>query len=184
MTISDLFSGTSSEVGSPAMGNSTGDLLKLLMKSQQTGGQSLAQLIPYLPYLNNMDSYSANSRSLAGAIGNPDDPRYQKLYGGFKQQGQQNLSESIAEMDRQNRKSSMLGRTPLFSPERGGETAFRGLTKGYQDVQNQASNQAFGQLGNEYQAAQQQDALKQKNALQKSDVFGNATAAIAKLFGL
>lgn len=170
--------------GVPAGGGDLASLLALLQKSQQTAPQSLAQMLPYLPYLNNMDSYTQNSRDLAGAIGDTNSPQYQNLYGQFKQQGQDNLSAQIAEMDRQNRKQSALGRTPLFSPERGGETTFRGLTQGYQDVQNNASKQAFGQLDNAYKAAAQQDQLKQQNALQKANVFGSGAGAIAKLFGL
>lgn len=159
-------------------------LLALLQKNQQTSGQSLAQLIPYLPYLNHMNDYGANSRNLASAMTDTSNPAYQNLYGQFKQQGQDNLSQQIAEMERQNRKQSAMGRTPLFSPERGGEATFRGLTQGYQDVQNNASKQAFGQLNNAYQAAQQQDQMKQQNALQKANVFGSGAGAIAKLFGL
>jgi hypothetical protein len=160
------------------------ELLKLLMSKQQTDGQSLAQFLPYLPYLNNMDSYNQNSKNLAGAMTDTSSPEYQNLYGQFKQQGQDNLAESIAEMERQNRKASAMGRTPLFSPERGGETIFRGLTKGYQDTQNTASNQAFGQINNAYTAASAQDKINQNNQLKKADVFGNAAGAIAKLFGL
>lgn len=170
--------------GPQAGGSDIASLLALLQKSQQTSGQSLAQMIPYLPYLNNMDSYSQNSRGLAGAMSDTSSPQYQDLYGQFKQQGQQNLAEQIAEMDRQNRKSSAMGRTPLFSGDRGGETEFRGLTQGYQDVQNNASKQAFGQLNNAYTAAAQQDQLKQQNALQRANVFGSGAGAIAKLFGL
>ena len=167
-------------------------ILKLLMQSQmqeqmrnqQSGEQSLAQMLPYLSYTKKMNNFMAPSREIAGAMSDMSSPKYQNIYGQFKQQGQQNLSESIAEMMRQNRKQSMLGRAALFSPERGGETMFRGLTKGYQDVQNDASRQTFDQLKSAYTMQSQQDGMRQQNALQKANLFGTGASAIAKLIGL
>lgn len=180
MGLLDSYSGTSGSAGGMDMSS----ILSMLQKNQQTSGQSLAQVLPYLSYLGNANSYNQNSQNLSGAMTDTSSPQYQGIYNQFKQQGQQNLAESIAEADRQNRKSAALGRTPLFSQDRNGEQDFRNMTQGYQDVQNNASKQAFGQINNAYQSAAVQDQLKQKNALQKADVFGNATGAIAKLFGL
>lgn len=160
------------------------NLLSLLLKSQQSPVQSLANFIPYLGYTSKLNDFSRNSNELARASVDLDSPTYKKLYGQFRQQGQANLAESIAELQRQNRKASALGRTPLLSQERGGETIFRGLNQGYQDVQNNASNQALNQITNAYAINATQDQVRQRNALQKSDVMGNIGGALAKLFGL
>lgn len=170
----------------PGASNSGGsnDWIKLLMQQQQSPGQSLSQLLPYLPYIQNMNNYTKPSAELATGMADLNSPRYLGLYNQFKQQGQENLSHSINEAEQQNRKAAALGRTPLFSPDRAGEQSFRALTSGYQDVQNNASKQALGQLNNAYNAQSQQDMMKKQNALTKANVFGNATGAIAKLFGL
>lgn len=104
-----------------------------------------------------------------------NDPLYQQTYEAERGAGMQDLAASIAEMARQNRKLSSMGRTPLFNPERGGETAFRGLTQGYQNVQDTARQRARqilagGQsaLGNTFNAYSTltagQDANKKKQA--------------------
>lgn len=88
-----------------------------------------------------------NLNNYADAITNQDNPLYQQIYGQEKQSGQQDLARTIAELSNQNRKLSQLGRTPLFSNERGGEQQFRALTQGYQDVQDKARERARSIIG-------------------------------------
>jgi len=160
------------------------DYYKFLMQNQPTGAQTLASTIPYIGYANNLNKYIQPAANMAAGLTDTDSPAYQKLYGQFKEQGQQNLAESIAELSRQNRKLALMGRAPLLDTSRGGETTFRNLNQGYQDVQNQASNQAFTQLGQGYQAQQQLGKQRQENALSKAGVKGGISGALMKLFGL
>lgn len=102
-----------------------------------------------LPIVNEAfksDKYYAPANRVANAAINPDSKTYQRLYSANQQQGQNDLAFQIAELQRQNRKNTELGRTPLFSPERGGETIFRGLMKGYQDNQDQARRTTVDEL--------------------------------------
>lgn len=157
---------------------------KYLMDSQPTGLQSLASTMPYFGVAKNLDKYMQPAQRYANAMVDLNSPEYQGLYGQFRQQGQTNLAESIAELSRQNRKLSLLGRAPLLDTERGGETIFRNLHQGYQDIQNNASGQALGQLQNAYTAQSQLGAQKQQNALSKAGFQGNIAGALAKLFRL
>lgn len=94
--------------------------------------------IPVVKEAFGSDKYYDPARKAASAALNPNSKTYQTLYSANRQQGQNDLAFQIAELQRQNRKNIELGRTPLFSPERGGETIFRGLTQGYQNNQDQA----------------------------------------------
>lgn len=167
----------------------------------QTGADLLSGLLKsYAGY--NYNSTGTNTapqqatlgkmQELADAQVNTDSPLYQQTYNQEKDAGNQDLSAAIAEMSRQNRKLSQLGRVPLFDPERGGEQQFRQTVQGYQDVQNQARMRARQILGAGQQAqsgvyaqqgniAQTQDANNKKQAFS----FGNIADAlplIAKLF--
>lgn len=109
----------------------------------------------------------------ANAMVDSSSPLFQKVYNQERGSAQQDLASAIAEASRQNNKLSMLGRTPLFSPERGGETQFRALTQGYQTAQDTARNRAREILGANLSAqnsfAQQRDA----NSKKKAFGFGN-----------
>lgn len=142
------------------------DLLSYYEKQKPTGFETLATSLPYLNYTQGLNSYNTDLNS----------KKYKQFYGQYKQQGAATLSDAIAELQRQNRKASYLGRTPLFGDERGGETLFRGLMQGQQDVNNAASGQALG-------ATQQYQQLRQQNDLQKADVMGNIFGAGAKMIG-
>lgn len=131
------------------------------------------------------------SQNAIDALGNTANPLYQRIYGQQREQGQQNLGESVAEMVRQNRKQNYLGRGALFSPERGGETLFRGVNRGYQDIQNQAANDTRGIIGNQINqygnlANQQTGFANQQiqSSKSKAGVKGNLAGALAKLFRL
>lgn len=111
------------------------------------------------PYRQQQEALAAQQQQYARASANPDDPLYKRLYGQYQQQNQGNLAQVIAEAQRQNRGQQDMGRTPLFSQERGGENIFRALTQGYQnsgaqaDTQTRAALTGAGTLGQ--QAASQ-----------------------------
>lgn len=157
---------------------------------------SLLQIIPSL-----MSGFkgvkTGPQNAVAGQLGqianaqmNTNNPTYQQIYGQQKQQGQQNLGESIAEMIRQNRKASALHRTPLFDAERGGETLFRGVNQGYQDIQNQAGTNTQNILGGaartlvpQYLMNQQTSQTNYSNDVLKDATFNNLGAALKHIFG-
>lgn len=85
---------------------------------------------------------------LAQAQTNTNNPLFQSLYGQNKQAGQQNLAETIAQLQSQNRMALSNGQAPLLNQERGGESIFRNLMQGQQTVGNQALENTFGQLRN------------------------------------
>lgn len=93
------------------------------------------------------DKYHKPAKRAAQAQLDPNSPMFQKLYSAERGQGQQDLAFQIAELQRQNRKSTELGRTPLLSPERGGETIFRGLMEGQMKAGDQARRMTVDRLG-------------------------------------
>lgn len=84
--------------------------------------------------------------NLANAQYNMDNPLYQRLYGQNQDAGQRDLASTIAEISRQNRKLQTMGRTPLLDQERGGESIFRQLIMGQQDVGERSRENTFSQL--------------------------------------
>lgn len=137
-------------------------------------------------------------RNLAGKLGeigaaqtDIDNPMYQRIFGQQRQQNQQNLAESIAELTRQNRKLSALGRTPLFDQGRSGEMIFRNLTRGYQDAQDQAADQTHNILSNAANIYKEQGdvnksvaSLDMLNKQTKTLGYFNLGEAFKNLFGL
>lgn len=99
------------------------------------------------PYLKQQKQMADQQANIANALTNNQNPMYQNLYGQYKQQGQNDMAEVIAEAQRQNRSGSRMGRTPLLDPERGGENFFRSLMKGYQETGAQADTQTRNALG-------------------------------------
>lgn len=160
------------------------DILSLLMQSQMSPIQSLAQALPAYNYTKKYNQYLAPAQETLDAMGDITNPKYQQIYGQQKQQGQDNLAYQIAELGRQNRKLSMLGRTPLFSAERGGETLFRGLTQGYQDIQNKAGDQTQNILANLFKNQSAMGLQRAQYGAQKASVKGGMYGSLAKLFGL
>lgn len=159
-------------------------LLDYLFANQPSAGQSIASALPFLSLPKKQAQYFRPAQDAINASMDTSNPMYQRIYGQQRQQGQQNLAESIAELVRQNRKQGRLGRTALFNPERGGEMLFRGITRGYQDVQNRAADNArnilSGGANNLMTMGKQQSQL----AANKAGIKGNLAGALAKLFGL
>lgn len=177
-----------------AQGNSIWDYL---MAQRATPAQTLASSIPLMGLPKKQAAYYQPFNRTVAAMQDPNSAQFQNVYNAQKQIGQSNLAESIAEMVRQNRKQALLGRTPLFSPERGGETLFRGVNQGYQDIQNKALGQSYNILGNTAQMqqlqAQQMAATAASKAGQKSNIYGalaspsaasSITGMLKGLFGL
>lgn len=156
-------------------------ILRLIMQSQQSPLQSLVSSIPLMQYGKNADKYYQPAQQFMNAQIDTANPVYQRIYGQQKEQGQQNLAASIAELVRQNRKLSMMGRTPLFNNERGGEQLFRNITRGYQDVGNQAANDTRNILGTAAQNNMTIGALQQQNELANATAKGNMYGAGAGL---
>lgn len=160
------------------------DLLSYLMSMQPTAAQSFASAVPFYNLPKQQAQFFQPYQNATNAMTDTNNPMYQNIYSQQKQQGQTNLAESIAEMVRQNRKQTQLGRTPLFNAERGGETLFRGVNKGYQDVQNQAADNTQGILGNAANNLYKQGTMQAQLAQNKAGIKGNLAGALTKLFGL
>lgn len=175
--------GAALPISSPQAGGQN-DLLKFLMAQQPSAGQSIAGALPFLGLPGQQQANLKPYQEAIDAIGNAQSPMYQRVYGQQKQQGQDNLADQIAQLSAQNRKLSAMGRTPLFDQERGGEQLFRGLTQGYQDVQNQAATNSRNILGQ--QATGYGNIAGQQNqiAANKAGINGNLLGGLAKLFGL
>ena len=102
--------------------------------------------------LKPMQDIASQISALGRAQYDDTDPLYQRTYEAERGQGMMDLSAAIAEAARQNRMQTRLGRGPLFDAERGGETQFRTMTKGYQDIQSTARQRAREILGAGQQA--------------------------------
>lgn len=160
------------------------DLLAYMRSLQPTAAQSLASAIPFLNLPKKQAAFYQPFQNTVNAIGDMDNPQFQKLFKQKRQAGQQNLAEFIAETQRQNRKASALGRTPLFDSERGGEVVFRNLMRGYDDVQNRAmgdTEDTLGKLASLQSVVAGQQAQLAGN---KAGIQGNLQGALVKLFGL
>ena len=92
------------------------------------------------------DPMLKKKKELNAALSDINNPLYQQLYGQYRAQNQQDLGRGLAEAQAQNRLATKMGRTPLFNPERGGESLFRNLTSGYQNAGVMASKQATENL--------------------------------------
>lgn len=111
------------------------------------------------PYRSQQEDLAAQQAQYAQAAANPSSPLYQQTYGRYQNQNKGNLAQVIAEAQGQNRLNSRMGRTPLFSQDRGGEQLFRAMMQQYQgmgaqsDQQTQAALTNAGRLNNAGQAA-------------------------------
>lgn len=161
----------------------SGNILSALLKSGAAANYNFQGMD-----LGPMQGAAANMSRYAGAIANPDDPTYQKLYESERGNSMQDLAAAIAEMSRQNRKLSSMGRTPLFSQERGGEQMFRTMTQGYstaQDTARQRAREILGAAGNAagnmFSAYGTLAGARQQNQKQQAFGFGNIADAIPLL---
>lgn len=173
--------GTTSDSGNNGDSN---NILAALLGRQPSAAQSIASSIPFLGLPGKQQQYFQPAQNYANAATDINNPLYQQIYGQQKQQGQQNLADQISELSNQNRKLSSMGRTPLFDPERGGEQLFRGITSGYQNIQNQAANDTRGILNNASSNAMQQGQMQAQLAANKAGIKGNLLGSLTKLFGL
>ncbi len=189
MNYDDLLSTIFSKLQAPKRQQFTAEQLAanpmlMFMPQEQGLGSTLGQALPFLNYSRGLNNYYKPAQSLLDAMSNPNSEQYQNIYQGQRQMGQEHLAESVDEISRQNRKLRSMGRQPLLDDERGGESIFRNLTKGYQDVQHQAANDTQSILGKSYEGALQQGQLRQQNDYSKAGVNSNIYGALGKLFGL
>lgn len=127
--------------------------IKTGMKGRDLKGQRQA--------LDQMRPLAAQQAALAKAQYDPNSPLFQNLYRQEREMGEQSLAESVAEVSRQNRKLSMMGRAPLLSAERGGESVFRNLMKGHGEVGEQARLNTISRLSGAQQSlGRAQDAYR------------------------
>lgn len=98
------------------------------------------------PYQKQQEQLAGRNTQISQALTDTNNPLYQQLYGQYKQQNNNNLAQTIAEAQGQNRMNSVLGRTPLFSQERGSENIFRSLMQGQQTQGLQADQQTRSAL--------------------------------------
>ena len=154
-----------------------------LMRQQPSAGQSIAGALPFYNLPQQQNRYFQPAYQASQAMINPDNPLYKKLYGQKRQQGQQNLAETIMELSRQNRKLTSMGRSPLLDRERGGESIFRNLIQGNQDVQNQAAGDTESLLGRGAQNLYAMGTQRSQTAQNKAGIQGNILGALTKLFG-
>lgn len=73
-------------------------------------------------------------------------PQFQDLYRQNQGAMQQDLASTIAEVSRQNRKLTTMGRRPLLDQERGGESIFRNLMGAQVGIGDRARGATFDQL--------------------------------------
>lgn len=161
-----------------------------------TGLGSLLQFIPaFQSLMKGMNNTSqkttaAQLSNVNNAMVNPNNPLYQQMYGQYRQQGQQQLGESISQMEGQNRMLSAMGRTPLFSPERQGEMTFRAQAgmgpqigiQAQQQTQQALQNAAHGLLGAGMQGGVNSQLTKTQYGPQANFGANNQTAT--GLYGL
>lgn len=162
------------------------DLLPLLLKSGpavQAGLQGVD--------LKNQKNIAGEISQIAQAQTNTSNPLFQSLLTQNKQAGQQNLAATIAQLQSQNRIAQSNGQKPLLDQERGGESIFRNLVQGQQDVGNQAIGQTFDQLkgaqnslGGAYNTQNNLSTQEFANTQKKVGAYGNLSDAITGLFGL
>lgn len=138
------------------------------------------------PYRQQQEALAAQQAKYSAAAANPNDPLYKNLYGQYQQQNNTNLAQVIAEAQRQNRGQQDMGRTPLFSQERGGENIFRALVQGQQigaaqaDTQTRAALTGAGNLGT--QAAAQYGAATPMTAAGNAQSGVLGYQALANIF--
>lgn len=122
----------------------------------QGGGQGISSLLQAIPAIlasfkglntGGQQNTTGQLQNVSNAIYNTQNPLYQQLYGQNKQSIQQNEGNAIAQAEGENRRLSATGRTPLFSPERNGEVAFRTAVQGAGQAGQQAQQQTESQLG-------------------------------------
>lgn len=99
------------------------------------------------PYGDQQKQLAGQQQQISQALlQGPSNPYYQQIFNQYKQQNQNNTAATIAEAQGQNRMNANMGRTPLFSNERGSENIFRTLTQQNQNSGVQADQQTRAAL--------------------------------------
>lgn len=99
------------------------------------------------PYQKQQQQLAGQQSQISQALTQgPNNPLYQQIYGGYKQQNANQAASTIAELQGENRMNANLGRTPLFSNERGSENIFRSLMQQQQGAGLQADQQTRAAL--------------------------------------
>ena len=93
------------------------------------------------PYAKQKKQLADQMGQISAAQGDVNNPLYKQLYGQYQDQNRQNLAQTVAELQGQNRQAIGNGRTPLFDPSRGGEQVFRALMQGQQTGSAQSAQQ-------------------------------------------
>lgn len=135
------------------------------------------KLVPVVGEAFKSNSYYKPAQQAASAAMNPNSKKFQQIYNAERQMGQQDLAFQIAELQRQSRKSAEMGRTPLFSPERGGETLFRGLTQGYQNAGDNARRATYDILSGGAKNLASMGQQQQMGGLYKAAAIGSIADA-------
>lgn len=123
------------------------------------------------PYRGEQEQLAGRQNQLSQALTDNNNPLYQQMYGQYKAQASNNLAQSIAELQKQNRSATANGRTPLLSRERGGEDMYRAITQGYQNQGVQADQQARGAITQAMGGTNQ--ALNSYNSISPYGAAGN-----------
>lgn len=162
------------------------DFLPLLLKTvpavkTQMQGKNTAAQQAIMAQMNNLTDASIN----------PENATYKSLLTSNTNSDRGNLAATIAELQAQNRKATMAGQAPLLDQERGGESVFRNLIQGQQQIGDQARTQTLGQInqgraaltGN-YATADDLANQAYQNKSLKANAYGNISDALSGLFGL
>lgn len=133
----------------------------------------------------------SNMQQIGAAETNQNNPLFQSMLQANKQTGDTQLGRTISQLQGQNRLAQSMGQNPLLSQERGGESIFRNLMQGQEDVANQAVGQTYGQLGQAMQGQQgignAQAGLANaqfKNTTGQVGSYGTLSDALSGMFGL
>lgn len=130
------------------------------------------------PYAKQQQQLASNQLQTSNALSQgPNNPLYQSIYGQYKQQNANTMASQIAEAQGQNRMNANMGRTPLFSQERGSENIFRTLMQQQQGAGVQADQQTRAALGQGSTSALQGQAsynsiIPQSNAANTQNIAG------------
>lgn len=139
----------------------------------------------------NLRRLGNEQQDVANASYNMDSPLFQRIEGQNRDAMQQDLASTIAEISRQNRKLVSMGRTPLLDRERGGETVFRTLAQGREDIGRNSRNDTFrqlqgasGLLSNAYGNAQNLSDIDYSNTGDRVTAYAGLADILKTLFGL
>ena len=154
---------------------------------QQQQRDPMTDVLTAIPFYNlpkKQLGYFQAPMQTAAAAADPTSKQFQNIYGRSKAFRTQSLANTIAELQRQNRKAATMGRTPLLNTERGGEQLFRSAAQEQMNVDELAAEDATNMLNNLAQAqsgfAKQQALLAQN----KAGIKGNLMGALGNLFRL